>query len=99
MLEPPALAELLHEVESEAAAAIAVRSAHRDDAVVARVLDLEADLGVRAVEAEDERRLSRRVAVEHAVGHQLGGQQLYAIEHGRGYVLAQTAGDDRAPRN
>src|SRR5687767_13027305 len=50
----PALAEHLHDVQSEASAAVAVRWTWSDRVVSAGVLDFETDNAVREVDPEDE---------------------------------------------
>src|SRR3954447_24142823 len=95
MRSRPALLSALHQLETEAAAAVEVRRPRSDYAAAPGILDFEPNHRARQQDADHHGVLAAGAAMEHAVGNQLGDQQLGALENaGRDAVARRSWGDD-----
>jgi hypothetical protein len=95
-LEPPPLAEHLHEVQAHPAAVDPVDRPGCDDSVAAAILDLQPERALSEADTDQQRLAGSGLAVAHAVGDQLGDQQLRAVEHRRRDHAAELPHGDAA---
>ena len=93
-LQAPSLAEHLHQVQPHPAALDRVRGPGCDDAVVAGVLDFHPAPRLGEADADGQLLAGSGTTVSHAVGDQLGDEQLRMVEHGRRHPVAEIPGDD-----
>ena len=80
MLGAPSLSEGLHQEEAEATAMLSIGS-HGSNGNVTGILDLQAHEAVADLDADAYGRVRSQLRVTHAVGHELGDEQLRIIEH------------------
>src|SRR3954451_9102810 len=93
MRSRPALLSALHQLETEAAAAVEVRRPRSDYAAAPGILDFEPNHRARQQDADDHGVLAAGAAMARDVADELGGQQRGALEHAGRDAVARALGD------
>ena len=93
----PSRSQGLHQEEAEATATLSIGS-HGSKGNVTRILDLQTHEAIADLDAAAPPRARRQLRMTHAVGHELGDEQLRIIEHLVGDLGIEPRRDRRSRR-